>query len=399
MPVVERSYVLSLRVCACAGCGAPLEVPEAGGTITCGYCGRENWLERRRARSAVGRSEAEHLSESERLQRLRSQEARGEPLPSSLAPYLNERGQLHHAPDGHVAKEWVETRASLDAAPSFALSERLFYLTLGLVPHCEPRRRRAILETALELLPDRAHRQALHCTLSRLAARSGDLEAAEQWLGLCEPRSSTLSMDTAYRYARATISTAREEYPQVLVQLGTDPGDVPLASLDALSCSLLRAHALECQGSVSAARRQLDELSVLEGEVVILRALDACLPLRMCGRWRQELARRYRANRIGELSRRRLALTLRMQARERFSSALANFIVTALLMTFVAVVLIDSFELSDSIAAWTVGAVIVALSAGWFAFAAAKLVLETPRRQRRLRALGQELADVRQEGS
>src|SRR5690606_40987444 len=108
-------------------------------------------------------------------------------------------GRLRTPPVADAKRAWLAARAQLDEDASFPLRERFFHLTVLLAPHFAERARRAVLETAAELLEDRRHRHVMRCLLATYAAREGDPAAADAWLALCDPRPTDLMMDSAYR--------------------------------------------------------------------------------------------------------------------------------------------------------------------------------------------------------
>jgi hypothetical protein len=164
----------------------------------------------------------------------------------------------------------------------------------------ESRELRALLETAIELLPDEGHRHIMRCMMARFAARSGDATAAEQWLAPCNPRPLDLPMDTAYRYASATLATVQQQYDRVVVSLGLESGDVPLAERDELGCALLRIHALEKQGLRREAADSLAELRATVDSRVLDTALKDSVP-GLCGGTLREVSKRDLEKRISAL--------------------------------------------------------------------------------------------------
>lgn len=92
--------------------------------------------------------------------------------------------------------------------------------------------------------------------LAQQAAKGGEVEAAEQWLELCDPRSSDLDMDSSYRLARAIVETARGDWFKVLDTLGTVHGAVPVYDMWDLLASALRIHALEMTGRTAQAQQE-----------------------------------------------------------------------------------------------------------------------------------------------
>jgi hypothetical protein len=94
--------------------------------------------------------------------------------------------------------------------------------------------------------------------LTRCAARQGDLAAAEQWLLPCDRQSDDLETDSAYRFSRAFIDSARGNFNGVLHVLGSGTQDVPLMDAVDAVCAVLRANAWERVGQLQTAVDQLN---------------------------------------------------------------------------------------------------------------------------------------------
>ena len=118
---------------------------------------------------------------------------------------------------------------------------------------------RAILESALDLTTNPRFRQLLRCMLARNAAWSGDIDAAQRWLALCNSRPLELYMDSAYRLSLAAIHTAKGDYQQVFELLGAQPRMLPIAASYEDLSDLYRANALEKTGQLEAAVQQIEE--------------------------------------------------------------------------------------------------------------------------------------------
>ena len=77
------------------------------------------------------------------------------------------------------------------------------------MPTLDERQERALLESAVELLPDARHRQILRCRLAHWAVLVGDHVAATEWLRPRNPRAADLRMDSSFRLASAALATAQ----------------------------------------------------------------------------------------------------------------------------------------------------------------------------------------------
>ncbi|NVB43144.1 hypothetical protein G6O69_35300 [Pseudenhygromyxa sp. WMMC2535] len=253
-----RHFDNQLRVLLCESCGAPLEAPLAGGQLPCAYCGALNQFAEREleAPAAAMPAPSAPVDEATRLDRLRAQDGTPWQPPQSLRRLLagsvfapakvQEAFAIYQA-----TRKEVKTTGSPDAA------ERLFFLTLiannYYVLNDEPDRRRAILETSLEVLYLPRHKQVLRATLATAAAKERDLQAAEAWLAPCDPRSDDLESDSAYRAARAFIDTLRGDYENVLAVLGAADDQIPIHDARDPVCAVLRANALERRGDIEGA--------------------------------------------------------------------------------------------------------------------------------------------------
>ena len=256
------------RVVSCAQCGAPLECSAAGGTVRCKYCQATNQVTKRDDGQARTLAQAPAtLSEAQRYAKLREQDGKPLPTPPSLQ-HLSSDGTISAENVTLARQEWQRARSELALSDGFAAAERLYFLTLALRPHFQPPEHRlplrAMLETTLEHLQDRHHRQVLHAILTQEAARDGDVDAAERWLELSSPHSDEIRSDTAYRLGRALIAVRRGDFRTVLSAVGLNVSDVPIADEHDVLAALLRAHALENMRQAHDAARQLYPFLMVE---------------------------------------------------------------------------------------------------------------------------------------
>ena len=139
----------------------------------------------------------------------------------------------------------------------YEAAERLLFLTMVLANHFAAEqdlvRQRAMFESALEVFVLPRHQQIMRGYLARCATRAGELDAAEQWLAPCDPRSDDLQSDSAYRFSRAFLDTARGDFDGVLQALGWNDGDVPLVDEMDATAALFRANAWEQRGDMERA--------------------------------------------------------------------------------------------------------------------------------------------------
>jgi hypothetical protein len=253
-----------IRVLLCTHCGAPIEAAIAGGQAACRYCGAAHQLAQRDARRLTFIAPGQPpMSEEERFARLRAQDGRPLLPPASLQSLLPD-GQLPSWRVQEAFAVWQSTRQELRTSASYEAAERLLFLTLILSSHFleqnDLTRQRAMLESALEAFSLPRHRQIMLGCLSRNACRTGDLQAAEQWLAPCDPRSDNLESESDYRFARAFLDTARGDWAAVLRVLGNGPEDIPIMDADEPACAVLRANAWERLGHLATAVHQLKHI-------------------------------------------------------------------------------------------------------------------------------------------
>jgi hypothetical protein len=243
------------RVLICNQCGAPLEATVEGGAFQCRYCGAQNQVIARDDRSLLAPQQAP-IGEDERMVRLRAQDGAPAKPPASLEGLL-QAGQLPPWKEQEAVTLWQATRAELRTRADYEASERLLFLTMLLTNHGAEQhdlmRQRAMLESTLDVFTMPRHRQIMRGYLSRCAAHQGDLDAAERWLAPCDPRSDNLDMDSAYRFSRALIDTARGSFQAVVHTLGAGAEDVPILDAFEGPCAVLRANGWEKVGQVPVA--------------------------------------------------------------------------------------------------------------------------------------------------
>lgn len=251
---MKTVFDYQVRVLLCENCGAPLEAMPSAPVVRCKHCNAENRVGVRTEGFSIPQR---HVSEPERIGRLRMQDGRPLVAPQSIA-HLIEGGDIPPWRLQEAVAVWQSARRELRAAPSnHDAAERLLFLTLALsnqfTSSHDLMRARAMYESALEVFAMPRHRQMMYGFLSRLAAREGDLESAEAWLRPCDPRPDDLESDTAFRVSRALIETARGRYQEVGNLLGWQHEAVPI--LDAFDpiASIIRANALERMGNVQGA--------------------------------------------------------------------------------------------------------------------------------------------------
>lgn len=253
------------RFTVCVGCAGAFETTLAGGEFSCPHCQAINRVAPRDdSRDRALAAAPSTLSEAERLGLLRTQD--GKPLVPPPAVQRFGGQMVDGAPLAGARLEecwrtWQGTRRELEASQDPSAEQRLFFLgwfIQGAVWSQERIERvRAVLEVTRDAVTSPGFRQPMNGMLARLAAREGDLAAAEQWLALISPRSADLHQDSVWRITRATLSTKQEDWNGVLRVLGASPEEVPVADQYGRFAGVLRANALERQGRPDEAARQL----------------------------------------------------------------------------------------------------------------------------------------------
>ncbi len=292
----QTVYSHSVRILTCEACGAPLQAALEGGSFVCEYCGVAQIVSRRAEVS--GAAASTDLSESERFNRLRAQQSRLEAPPPFISA-LMDGPRLRAGATQEARALWTATRVQLGRAPSFPLAQKLFHLTVVLAPALSERDRRAILETAAELLSDGGHGHVFRCMLSKLASCAGDPEAAARWLEGTDERPTDLLMDSVYRIAAAALSTARGDLGQALQLFGTMAGDVPIAPSCEADAFYLRVNALERVDAEEAGRELLARVERL-GLPAVRAELAELGTLKLCASGLREVETELESRRRGE---------------------------------------------------------------------------------------------------
>ncbi len=256
----RKTYTTQIRLLLCQQCGAPLELPSAGGTAACSYCHAQNVVKSSAHAAAIAPPTSVPIDENERLRRLRMQDGKPFVPPMSIQPLL-EGGGFAPAKVEEAFHIYQATRREVLATHSPEAAERLFALTLIANTHLAQAqdhvRRRAILETSLATLELPRHQQVIRCLLATASAKEGDLASAADWLAPCNPRSDDLDSDSAFRIARAFVDTFRGDFASVYDWLGPADDCYPIADTWDPTAAVLRANALERLGNVQGAVQAL----------------------------------------------------------------------------------------------------------------------------------------------
>lgn len=272
-----------VRVLICLACGAPVPATAEAGTFTCTYCGATLRTRAQRtgrinfpaadlglppdkaeqARLVSLHEQAEHEDESgtygfnnvpEGLEYLDDMDYGNEAfLPAALAAFRMAVGRCE----------------SSDCA--FADQQTVFWLASQIRSACiiqkKPEQAQAVLATAYDLLEDPCFLQMTACMLAMTALRAGDLAAAEERLGVCEPRPALLEVDTEYRWSRGALFLAQGKWQEALALTGERHGDIPYDSPSLLTFNSVRVAALEQLGHrEEAAAEMRNMLEIAESE-------------------------------------------------------------------------------------------------------------------------------------
>ncbi|MCX4244973.1 tetratricopeptide repeat protein [Paraliomyxa miuraensis] len=245
-------FDFAVRAIACINCGAPQRVPPGGGTVECGHCRSALVIEPRRVEST--RSEPAPLPASayDLEAFLRSTGCEGKPWSETLPVFR---------------AAWNEARRQPGVEGGYRLYGATAMLATGHGAQGDQLARRAVLETAVELLPDRGHRCILRCHLARAANRLGEREAALAWLGQCDATGLAEVVADEIRVTKASLANAAGHHARVLELVP------PAQQATGASASLgaqLRIDSLESLGRDDEARQELEIAIERHGREVVL---------------------------------------------------------------------------------------------------------------------------------
>lgn len=264
-------YGWELKATECPTCGGPVILPIGPVQVQCDDCGGPVELgERKREPSSPA-----EVDEGVRIARLFAQVESFDPkgplvawLPTELQRYelMIAQPATRDAGIAGLRREWSDARRAMEDEGDGEAATRLFRIGQGLgrtyaLEIDDHARSRAILETALDLLPDRAQRDMVRCRLARHALRAGDEDAHAAWLSDCHPAPTALEVDGELRSTRALAAYRHQDWNGVLEALGPSHRAVPLAFPIAPLGLCLRAHALAGLGDHDAARAEIRHLS------------------------------------------------------------------------------------------------------------------------------------------
>jgi hypothetical protein len=269
---VDSAFDYQLRILECPRCGAPLRCPREGGAPTCAYCGSTANVGPRAphapATAGAGKSEEERIA----LLWTQRDDASSASYFRPTPPGLERFERMNIGPEEAIPwlrDEWRSILVRMRLGRSPALESRALWIAAMLGSQygmaTDYLRRRAILESALELLTDENARHVLRCYLSRGAVLLSDLPSAVAWLAEADPRSLSLEVDSERRSAAATLACACGRWQEALDAVGRTSLAVPLAPYIDEQVAWIRVHALEESRDLQAAEAALHELAARVG--------------------------------------------------------------------------------------------------------------------------------------
>ena len=258
---------LEARIVVCDNCGAPLPAPEAGGRVTCEYCGAPSTVAVRPFEARELPAVATLSVDDRRLRKLRATARLG----------VEGRLSFNNVPDAFEDIDGMdmsdETLERLEKA--FVAAQRAFgddqdpghehalhWLARRIANvHAfrdQSRKALAYLQQAAERMVDDDYRELLFTELASVAITDGRLDDAEG-LAQCDAESTELECDSAYRSTRASLEIARRRYDDAIMLLGTSIDAIPTAAEDVPAMGVKRTLALEALGRAEAAEEALLE--------------------------------------------------------------------------------------------------------------------------------------------
>jgi len=247
----------TVRVLVCQNCGAALPPAQAtGGQITCTYCHTVTMITARDDRPLGGGP----VDEAQRMAGLWAQVGSAGLAVHQEVAGLMEGGRLPDANLNAARQMWQATCQRQVADPASA-GDDLLWLTSALSDYYGIRgdatTGRALWESIMDICHAPRMQQYIRCSLSRNAAKAGDLAAAQGWLGPCDSQPPDLMSDSVYRLAYSVIMTLRGDFQAVLNALGPRMDSIPLFFAPSVLICVVRANAVEKLGDVAGATGQL----------------------------------------------------------------------------------------------------------------------------------------------
>jgi hypothetical protein len=173
-------------------------------------------------------------------------------------------------------REWARSVALLEGGRSMVNERRVFWLATTVAvakSEMNDTSRRAVLETAFDMLSDPGHRQIIRCVLSRAASRSGDHQSAGRWISGCDPAPGNITVDSEMRLARAVAAASAGRWIEVLDAAGQTPDAFPISDARTMLLGAYRAHAHAMLDRQDEGQALFDAL-ITKDRAAVLRMMD-----------------------------------------------------------------------------------------------------------------------------
>ena len=261
---MTRPFDFQVSVVECPNCGAPVSSELSRGQVNCSYC-NVAILIRRSARPGGGMGP---VAPAAAQSAAAAEEGR------------YDSRQLLKRLD--IGLDYGEIRAAFNEARGRILAGRakpqdeyvVWAGALFLAPKADAagdqRAHRAVLETALQTVPDPGYQAILCCRLARAAAQVGDTGSAEGWIAAATIEHPVAEVTTEQLVARAWVKLHAADYQGALAIIGRRHGDVSLSRSGRVIEAQTRIHALERLGELEAARQEFKRASRSFGKRVLL---------------------------------------------------------------------------------------------------------------------------------
>ena len=139
---------------------------------------------------------------------------------------------------------------------------------------------RPMIEQASDLAPDPGFRQIAMCQLASIAEHAGDFDAAEAWLGCCDPEPCDIVLDGSVRIRWASLAGSKGDWEGVLRWTGEKLSATPATPTHREQLGLYRVAALERLGRTEPAEREMNALLDVALEGDLARHLDSLPSIR-----------------------------------------------------------------------------------------------------------------------
>ena len=250
------------RLYVCPVCASAASAPLHGGQVACSRCRATCTLPDRSELLRPAMMPPMPSDDPMRIAQLRVQDGRPR-IPSPTLQAVLGGTEIQPGREQEAMLIWQSLRARAQQG-DVAASEDMSLLTLQIAQlpsmQSQPELTQALSESALDAAVLPRHRQEQLGKLCRLAAVQGDRARLLGLLSLMNPAANDLDSDSEYRVSAAIAAAMERDGRRMLALLGPQKDAIPIDdSLDPLA-SVLRAHAYEVLGDVTAAAQILREL-------------------------------------------------------------------------------------------------------------------------------------------